>query len=153
MEGDAEHAAGRKEGRVCRQSPRNCLPPFFPQVSLGTSDTLFLWLREPSPALEGHLFCNPIDPQHYMALLWWVWAWLAQFLAGGRRCRQVCITLSTSVLVSRPQTHYGALRPQGRTALADRRAEWGGPKTWSPLAQDHTLKPTPHLVPWELSTP
>ncbi|XP_063081247.1 xylulose kinase isoform X3 [Cavia porcellus] len=38
-------------------------------VSLGTSDTLFLWLREPSPALEGHLFCNPIDPQHYMALL------------------------------------------------------------------------------------
>ncbi|XP_055457548.1 xylulose kinase isoform X4 [Psammomys obesus] len=38
-------------------------------VSLGTSDTLFLWLREPMPALEGHIFCNPVDVQHYMALL------------------------------------------------------------------------------------
>ncbi|XP_038287838.1 xylulose kinase isoform X1 [Canis lupus baileyi] len=38
-------------------------------VSLGTSDTLFLWLQEPIPALEGHIFCNPVDPQHYMALL------------------------------------------------------------------------------------
>ncbi|KAM6170343.1 xylulose kinase isoform 2-T2 [Rhynchocyon petersi] len=38
-------------------------------VSLGTSDTLFLWLREPKPSLEGHIFCNPVDPQHYMALL------------------------------------------------------------------------------------
>uniref|UniRef100_A0A452TH21 Xylulose kinase n=1 Tax=Ursus maritimus TaxID=29073 RepID=A0A452TH21_URSMA len=38
-------------------------------VSLGTSDTLFLWLREPMPALEGHIFCNPVDARHYMALL------------------------------------------------------------------------------------
>ncbi|XP_037587245.1 xylulose kinase isoform X2 [Cebus imitator] len=38
-------------------------------VSLGTSDTLFLWLQEPMPTLEGHIFCNPVDPQHYMALL------------------------------------------------------------------------------------
>eukprot|EP00069_Balaena_mysticetus_P009641 bmy_20314T0 len=38
-------------------------------VSLGTSDTLFLWLQEPTPSLEGHIFCNPVDPQHYMALL------------------------------------------------------------------------------------
>ncbi|KAI2528872.1 xylulokinase [Homo sapiens] len=38
-------------------------------VSLGTSDTLFLWLQEPMPALEGHIFCNPVDSQHYMALL------------------------------------------------------------------------------------
>ncbi|XP_042523262.1 xylulose kinase isoform X2 [Dipodomys spectabilis] len=38
-------------------------------VSLGTSDTLFLWLQEPTPALEGHIFCNPVDPRHYMALL------------------------------------------------------------------------------------
>ncbi|XP_039093156.1 xylulose kinase isoform X7 [Hyaena hyaena] len=38
-------------------------------VSLGTSDTLFLWLQEPRPALEGHIFCNPVDSQHYMALL------------------------------------------------------------------------------------
>nr|XP_058144758.1 xylulose kinase isoform X2 [Dasypus novemcinctus] len=38
-------------------------------VSLGTSDTLFVWLREPVPALEGHVFCNPVDPQHFLALL------------------------------------------------------------------------------------
>lgn len=44
--------------------------PISSQVSLGTSDTLFLWLQEPIPALEGHIFCNPVDPQHYMALLW-----------------------------------------------------------------------------------
>uniref|UniRef100_A0A2K5Q119 Xylulose kinase n=1 Tax=Cebus imitator TaxID=2715852 RepID=A0A2K5Q119_CEBIM len=44
------------------------LPVSF-QVSLGTSDTLFLWLQEPMPTLEGHIFCNPVDPQHYMALL------------------------------------------------------------------------------------
>ena len=44
--------------------------PVSLQVSLGTSDTLFLWLQEPTPTLEGHIFCNPVDPQHYMALLW-----------------------------------------------------------------------------------
>ncbi|XP_053456820.1 xylulose kinase isoform X1 [Nycticebus coucang] len=38
-------------------------------VSLGTSDTLFLWLQEPTPTLEGHIFCSPVDIQHYMALL------------------------------------------------------------------------------------
>ncbi|KAM9308191.1 xylulose kinase [Gastrophryne carolinensis] len=38
-------------------------------ISLGTSDTLFLWIQEPTPALEGHIFCNPVQPQDYMALL------------------------------------------------------------------------------------
>ncbi|KAM4028971.1 xylulose kinase isoform 2-T4 [Anomaloglossus baeobatrachus] len=38
-------------------------------VSLGTSDTLFLWIKEPTPALEGHIFINPVQPQDYMALL------------------------------------------------------------------------------------
>lgn len=42
-------------------------------ISLGTSDTVFLWLGEnPTPALEGHVFCNPVDPDAYMALLWLV---------------------------------------------------------------------------------
>lgn len=40
------------------------------QISLGTSDTLFLWIQEPTPALEGHILCNPVDSQAYMALLW-----------------------------------------------------------------------------------
>ncbi|XP_053786186.1 xylulose kinase isoform X2 [Desmodus rotundus] len=26
-------------------------------------------IAEPTPALEGHIFCNPVDPKHYMALL------------------------------------------------------------------------------------
>ncbi|KAG8443549.1 hypothetical protein GDO86_012090, partial [Hymenochirus boettgeri] len=38
-------------------------------VSLGTSDTLFLWIQEPKPSLEGHVFCNPVHPQDFMALL------------------------------------------------------------------------------------
>ncbi|XP_071590757.1 xylulose kinase isoform X3 [Heliangelus exortis] len=38
-------------------------------ISLGTSDTLFLWIQEPSPALEGHILCNPVDSQTFMALL------------------------------------------------------------------------------------
>ncbi|XP_033124154.1 xylulose kinase-like isoform X2 [Anneissia japonica] len=38
-------------------------------VSLGTSDTLFLWLEMPQPALEGHIFANPVDASAYMALL------------------------------------------------------------------------------------
>ncbi|XP_051241824.1 xylulose kinase isoform X2 [Dicentrarchus labrax] len=38
-------------------------------VSLGTSDTVFLWIQQPRPALEGHIFCNPVDWKQYMALL------------------------------------------------------------------------------------
>lgn len=37
--------------------------------SLGTSDTLFLWLNEPKTAADGHVFRNPIDEEAYMALL------------------------------------------------------------------------------------
>ncbi|XP_076146623.1 xylulose kinase isoform X1 [Alosa pseudoharengus] len=38
-------------------------------VSLGTSDTVFLWIKEPNPTIEGHIFCNPVDCQSYMALI------------------------------------------------------------------------------------
>ncbi|CAK8678551.1 xylulose kinase-like isoform X2 [Clavelina lepadiformis] len=38
-------------------------------VSLGTSDTLILWLDEPHPSTEGHIFINPIDDDAFMALL------------------------------------------------------------------------------------
>lgn len=33
-------------------------------VSLGTSDTLMLWLKTPQPALEGHIFVNPVDSKY-----------------------------------------------------------------------------------------
>ncbi|KAK7466814.1 hypothetical protein BaRGS_00037081, partial [Batillaria attramentaria] len=38
-------------------------------VSLGTSDTVFLWLEMPKPKLEGHIFANPVHTSDYMALL------------------------------------------------------------------------------------
>ncbi|KAL3040328.1 hypothetical protein OYC64_011374 [Pagothenia borchgrevinki] len=38
-------------------------------VSLGTSDTVFLWLAAPRPALQGHVFCSPVREQAFMALL------------------------------------------------------------------------------------
>ncbi|XP_026036218.1 xylulose kinase isoform X2 [Astatotilapia calliptera] len=47
------------------------LQPGDVAVSLGTSDTVFLWLQQPRPALEGHVFCNPVEQQEYMALLWY----------------------------------------------------------------------------------
>lgn len=47
-----------------------CLQTGELAVSLGTSDTVFLWLDgKPTPTLEGHVFCNPVDPESYMALL------------------------------------------------------------------------------------
>nr|CAD7577927.1 unnamed protein product [Timema californicum] len=47
-----------------------CLTEGTIAVSLGTSDTLFLWLRSPQTLLEGHILCNPVDKEAYMALLW-----------------------------------------------------------------------------------
>ncbi|KAF2900905.1 hypothetical protein ILUMI_05310 [Ignelater luminosus] len=38
-------------------------------VSLGTSDTVFLWLKEPKLVLDGHIFCNPVNPDAFLALL------------------------------------------------------------------------------------
>jgi len=38
-------------------------------LSLGTSDTVFVWLKEPKPQLTGHVWPNPVDENAYMALL------------------------------------------------------------------------------------
>ncbi|KAG7169488.1 xylulose kinase-like [Homarus americanus] len=46
-----------------------CLERGDVAVSLGTSDTLFLWLDTPRPQLEGHVLVNPVDSNAYMALL------------------------------------------------------------------------------------
>ncbi|KYN20763.1 Xylulose kinase [Trachymyrmex cornetzi] len=37
--------------------------------SLGTSDTLLLWLNKPKTITDGHVLCNPVDNEAYMALL------------------------------------------------------------------------------------
>jgi len=38
-------------------------------LSLGTSDTVFVWLSEPEPQLTGHVWPNPVDEDAFMALL------------------------------------------------------------------------------------
>ncbi|XP_077364478.1 xylulose kinase-like [Festucalex cinctus] len=38
-------------------------------VSLGTSDTVFVWLQHARPALEGHVFINPVEWRQFMGLL------------------------------------------------------------------------------------
>ncbi|XP_042202745.1 xylulose kinase [Callorhinchus milii] len=38
-------------------------------VSLGTSDTVFFSVKDPKPAVDGHIFCNPVDCESYMALV------------------------------------------------------------------------------------
>ena len=41
-------------------------------ISLGTSDTVFVWLSDlpQTPQLMGHIWPNPVDKDAYMALLW-----------------------------------------------------------------------------------
>lgn len=46
-------------------------------ISLGTSDTLILWLNERIVVTEGHIFCNPVDEDAYMGLLWLVFDYLS----------------------------------------------------------------------------
>lgn len=38
-------------------------------VSLGTSDTVLMWLDEARPALEGHVMVNPVSPKSFMGML------------------------------------------------------------------------------------
>ncbi|EDO47320.1 predicted protein [Nematostella vectensis] len=38
-------------------------------LSLGTSDSLMIWLKTPQPKLEGHIFVNPVDKDAYMGML------------------------------------------------------------------------------------
>ncbi|CAG5119473.1 unnamed protein product [Candidula unifasciata] len=37
-------------------------------VSLGTSDTVFLWLTKPTPGLSGHIFANPLNRDDFISL-------------------------------------------------------------------------------------
>ncbi len=41
-------------------------------ISLGTSDTVFIWIKElpEIPQTIGHIWPNPVDRNSYMALLW-----------------------------------------------------------------------------------
>eukprot|EP00117_Sycon_ciliatum_P018203 scpid67396/ scgid16907/ Xylulose kinase len=38
-------------------------------VSLGSSDTVFLWMDEAKPGVRGHVFVNPVDADAYMGML------------------------------------------------------------------------------------
>ena len=41
-------------------------------VSLGTSDTLVLYMDKPIRCLQGHVFVNPLDDNAYMGMIWFV---------------------------------------------------------------------------------
>lgn len=47
-----------------------CLGNDWLAVSLGTSDTILLTVKEPKVLLNGHILCNPIETNSYMAMLW-----------------------------------------------------------------------------------
>lgn len=38
-------------------------------VSLGTSDTVFFWLEQPNPNVNGHVLRNPLDENQYMGMV------------------------------------------------------------------------------------
>lgn len=40
------------------------------QVSLGTSDTLLMWINSAQPQLMGHVLVNAVDSSAFMAMLW-----------------------------------------------------------------------------------
>ncbi|GAB6019340.1 hypothetical protein CHUAL_000932 [Chamberlinius hualienensis] len=77
-------------------------------ISLGTSDTLFLWLDEVKPGLEGHIFCNPVDKDAYIGLLCFKNGSLTR-----ERIRDSCADGSWSIfqqlLEGTPQGNYGNL--------------------------------------------
>lgn len=41
-------------------------------MSLGTSDTLMIWLEQPQACLEGIILVNPVDSNSFIGMLWWV---------------------------------------------------------------------------------
>ncbi|KAI4458044.1 sugar kinase [Holotrichia oblita] len=75
-------------------------------VSLGTSDTLFLWLEEPKVVLEGHILCNPLNIDSYMALLCFKNGSLTR-----ERIRNICAEGSWEIfnqlLESTPRGNFG----------------------------------------------
>ncbi|XKL59126.1 hypothetical protein PGB90_000142 [Kerria lacca] len=46
-----------------------CLKSNEIAVSLGTSDTIFMWLEDAKLLTEGHILINPLQPDNYMAML------------------------------------------------------------------------------------
>ncbi|KAK2188513.1 hypothetical protein NP493_130g04012, partial [Ridgeia piscesae] len=83
------------------------------QVSLGTSDTLLLWLREPRLCLEGLNLVNPVDSSAYMSLVC--------FKNGSRTRERICEKCTGAswdrfdeVLVSTPPGNNGSVGPHCR---------------------------------------
>ena len=46
-----------------------CLCPGDVAVSMGSSDTVSLWMSEARPGQRGHVFVNPVEPSAYMGML------------------------------------------------------------------------------------
>ena len=68
------------------------------QISLGTSDTVFLWITTAEPQLTGHVFINPVDKNAFMALLWWVTTYMVY------RCTVKHYVINNLVTISSMET-------------------------------------------------
>jgi len=75
-------------------------------LSLGTSDTVFVWLQQPKPQLTGHVWPNPVDDSAYMALLCYKNGSLTR-----ERIRDTCADGSweifSELLNSTPRANFG----------------------------------------------
>lgn len=85
-----------------------CLGPSDVAVSLGTSDTAFISLFTPKPSLDGHIFVNPINEEHYMGLICFKNGSLTR-----ERIRDSCADASWEIfnqlLESTPRGNFGNL--------------------------------------------
>lgn len=46
-----------------------CLTPNDIAVSLGTSDTVIMWLKQATPTINGHILVNPLNSSEYLGLI------------------------------------------------------------------------------------
>ncbi|PNF32174.1 hypothetical protein B7P43_G00701 [Cryptotermes secundus] len=101
-----EHDGPENKRVVTADSPGMRLKTGDIAVSLGTSDTLFLSLRQPKLILEGHILSSPIDKDGYMALLCFKNGSLTR-----ERIRDSCVEgswkLFNELLNSTPRGNFG----------------------------------------------
>lgn len=75
-------------------------------VSLGTSDTILMWLEKARPALEGHVMVNPVSPEAFIGMLCYKNGSLTR-----QRVRDQCAggswEIFASLLDSTPRGNFG----------------------------------------------
>jgi len=75
-------------------------------LSLGTSDTVFVWLDRPQPQLTGHVWPSPVDDQAYMALLCYKNGSLTRERIRDS-CANGCWNIFSELIDSTPRGNFG----------------------------------------------